>query len=228
MIETRRSPWRFGVPLVCLLAGLLLAATHGVSGGAEIRRSDAPRLVDLVREAQSSVSRLRAQRDELAGKIDSARSQSSNAALAATLRQSAELAGDAGMDPVHGPGLVVTLSDAQRDANGRFPRDASPDDLVVHQQEIIATSVPRCVGNTLLLNGRTYSPPYTITAIGNAPTMQAALAAAPLVILYKQYVVRFGLGYEEEVKPDVHIVGHSEPVRTHFAQPLPAAPGTGR
>ena len=78
---------------------------------------------------------------------------------------------------MHGPGLVVTLKDAQRDANGRFPRDASPDDLVVHQQDIqavlnalwsagaeaiqmqdqriIATSVPRCVGNTLLLNGRT-------------------------------------------------------------------------
>ena len=49
--------------------------------------------------------------------------------------------------------------------------------------------------------------------------MQAALAAAPLVILYKQYVVRFGLGYHEEVKPDVQIVGHSEPVRMHFAQP---------
>ena len=57
--DKRRSPWRFGVPLVCMLAGLLLAATHGVSGGAEIRRSDAPRLVDLVREAQSSVDRLR-------------------------------------------------------------------------------------------------------------------------------------------------------------------------
>ena len=65
MIDTRRSPWRFGVPLVCLLAGLLLAATHGVSGGAEIRRSDAPRLVDLVREAQSSVSRLNAEREAL-------------------------------------------------------------------------------------------------------------------------------------------------------------------
>jgi uncharacterized protein YlxW (UPF0749 family) len=135
----------------------------------------------------------------------------------------------------------VTLEDARRDANGRFPRDASPDDLVVHQQDIqavinalwsagaeaiqmqdqrlIATSVPRCVGNTLLLNGRTYSPPYTITAIGDAAAMQAALAAAPLVILYKQYVVRFGLGYREQVEPDVQIVGHSEPVRTHFAQP---------
>jgi uncharacterized protein YlxW (UPF0749 family) len=242
MIDRRRSPWRFGVPMVCLLAGLLLAATHGVSGGAEIRRSDAPRLVDLVREAQSSVSRLNTERDALANRIDSAHGRSPDAALAAMLRRSAELAGEADMNPVHGPGLVVTLEDAQRDANGRFPRDASPDDLVVHQQDIqavlnalwsagaeaiqmqdqriIATSVPRCVGNTLLLNGRTYSPPYTITAIGNAAAMQAALAAAPLVTLYKQYVVRFGLGYREEVKPDVQIAGHSEPIRMHVAQPM--------
>ncbi|HSZ28305.1 MAG TPA: DUF881 domain-containing protein [Pseudonocardiaceae bacterium] len=242
MKETRRSPWRFGVPLVCLLAGLLLAATHGVSGGAEIRRSDAPRLVDLVREAQSSVTRLSTERDALTKKLDSLHGRSTDVALAAMLRRSAELAGEADMDPVHGPGLVVTLQDAQRDANGRFPRDASPDDLVVHQQDIqavlnalwsagaeaiqmqdqriIATSVPRCVGNTLLLNGRTYSPPYTITAIGSAPAMQAALAAAPLVTLYKQYVVRFGLGYQEDVKPDVRIVGYTEPVRMHFAQPL--------
>lgn len=241
MIQTRRSPWRFGVPLVCLLAGLLLAATHGVSGGAEIRRSDAPRLVDLVRETQASVNRLKAERDQLAGKIDSTHLRSSDAALAAMLRRSAELAAEADMTPVHGPGLVVTLDDAQRDANGRFPRDASPDDLVVHQQDIlavlnamwsagaeaiqmqdqriIATSVPRCVGNTLLLNGRTYSPPYTITAIGNPAAMQAALGAAPLVVLYKQYVVRFGLGYHEDVKPDVQLVGHTEPVRMHFAQP---------
>lgn len=240
-IDKRRSPWRFGVPVICVLAGLLLAATHGVSGGAEIRRSDAPRLVDLVRQAQSSVSRLSAQREALTRKIDTAHGRSSDAVLAAMLRRSAELAGEADMNPVHGPGLVVRLDDAQRDANGRFPRDASPDDLVVHQQDIdgvinalwsagaeaiqmqdqriIATSVVRCVGNTLLLNGRTYSPPYTITAIGNAAAMQSALAAAPLVTLYKQYVVRFGLGYHEEAKPDVQIVGHPGSVQLHFAKP---------
>ena len=242
MSETRRSPWRFGVPLVCALAGLLLAATHGVSGGAEIRRSDAPRLVDLVRETRASVEHLNARRDQLVGEIDAVRGRSPDAALAAMLRRTAELSGDAAMDPVHGPGLVVTLEDAQRDANGRFPRDATPDDLVVHQQDIqavlnamwsagaeaiqmqdqriIATSVPRCVGNTLLLNGRTYSPPYTIIAIGDAAAMQEALAAAPPVILYRQYVVRFGLGYREEVKPDVQVVGHTEPDRMHFAQPV--------
>lgn len=240
-VRTGRSDWRFGVPVVCLLAGLLLAATHGVSGGGEIRRSDSPRLVDLVREAQQSVDRLSAQRDALATQVDSTHGRSTDTALSAMLARSAELTDDAGLEPVHGPGLVVTLTDAQRDANGRFPRDATPDDLVVHQQDIaavlnamwsagaeaiqmqdqriIATSAPRCVGNTLLLNGRTYSPPYTVTAIGNAPAMQAALADAPLVTLYKQYVIRFGLGYTEEAQSDVQIVGHTEPVRVQFARP---------
>ena len=236
-----RSVWRVGVPVVCLLAGLLLGATHGVSRGGEIRRSDAPRLVDLVRSEQSAVARLTIERDRLANTIDSTHGRSADKALAAMQRRSAELAGDAGLESVHGPGLVVTLNDAQRDANGRFPRDASPDDLVVHQQDIqavlnalwsagaeaiqmqdqriIATSAPRCVGNTLLLNGRTYSPPYTVTAIGDATAMQAALAAAPLVTLYKQYVVRFGLGYTEQASPDVRVVGHTEPLRMHSAEP---------
>ena len=243
MDQPDRSPWRFGVPVVCLAAGLLLAATHGVSGGDEIRRSDAPRLVDLVREAQQSVDRLTAQRDALATEIDSHHggSPSSLAALEAITRRSAQLAVEAGMVPMRGPGLVVTLNDAQRDAEGRFPRDASPDDLVVHQQDIqavlnalwsagaegiqmqdqriIATSAPRCVGNTLLLNGRTDSPPYVITAIGDAPAMQAALAAAPYVTLYKQYVVRFGLGYAEEPRPEVELTGHTEPLRMRYAKP---------
>ncbi len=243
MDQPRRSAWRFGVPLVCLLAGLLLAATHGVSGGAEIRRSDAPRLVDLVREAQQSVDQLTSERDSLVTTIDSHHGGSPgvDAALVAITNRAARLALDAGLDPMHGAGLVVTLNDAQRDAEGRFPRDASPDDLVVHQQDIeavlsalwsagaegiqvqdqriIATSAPRCVGNTLLLNGRTYSPPYVVTAIGDAGAMQAALAASPLVILYRQYVVRFGLGYTEEPRTDVQLVGHSAPVRMKFAKP---------
>lgn len=237
----QRSAWRFGVPAVCLCAGLLLATTHTVSGGAEIRRSDAPRLVDLVREAQQSTDRLTARRDALTDELDTHHGGAvDDSAVAGITQRADELAVAAGMAPVRGPGLVVTLTDAQRDAEGRFPGDASPDDLVVHQQDveavlnamwnagaeaiqmqdqrIIATSAPRCVGNTLLLNGRTYSPPYVITAIGDVPAMQAALAAAPLVALYKQYVVRFGLGYTEEARGDVEVVGHPTP-RLRFARP---------
>jgi uncharacterized protein YlxW (UPF0749 family) len=240
-VITRHTAWRFGVPLVCLLAGVLLGTTHGVSGGGEIRGSDAPRLVDLVRDAQRSVDRLGAERDALARQVAAAQGgQTGDSAVASLLGKGAPLGAQAGLDPVRGPGLVVTLTDAQRDANGRFPRDASPDDLVVHQQDIqavlnalwiagaeaiqvqdqrlIATSALRCVGNTLLLNGRTYSPPYTVTAIGDVGAMQAALGAAPLVTLYRQYVVRFGLGYSEEPRAEVQVVGYTEPVRSVHAR----------
>jgi uncharacterized protein YlxW (UPF0749 family) len=243
MALERRTPWRIGVPVVCLCAGLLLATTHTVSGGSEIRRSDAPRLVDLVREAQSSVDRLSAQREALVDAVDNHHggTPSAAAALAAITHRADALASDAGLDALHGPGLVVTLNDAQRDAEGRFPGDASADDLVVHQQDIeavlnalwsagaeaiqmqdqriIATSAPLCVGNTLLLNGRTYSPPYAVTAIGDVPAMQAALAASPMVALYKRYVLRFGLGYTEEAKSDVEVVGHPPAVRMRYAKP---------
>ncbi|MDY6998512.1 MAG: DUF881 domain-containing protein [Actinomycetota bacterium] len=239
----RRSAWRIGVPAVCVAAGLLLGATHSVSGGDEIRRSDAPRLVDLVRETQQSVEQLTADRDAAAYAVGNHHggTPSSAAALQALTRRADALAAAAGLTPLTGPGLVVTLSDAQRDAEGRFPRDASPDDLVVHQQDIeavlnamwsagaegiqvqdqriIATSAPRCVGNTLLLNGRTYSPPYVISAIGDAAAMQDALAGSPMVTLYKRYAARFGLGYTEEAR-DLELVGHTEPVRMEYAQPL--------
>ncbi len=238
-----RSPWRFGVPAVCLCAGLLLATTHTVSGGDEIRSSDAPRLVDLVRDAQRSVDRLSAERDAMAAQVDNHHggSPGADAALTAITKRGDAMAADAGLTALRGPGLVVTLNDAQRDAEGRFPRDASPDDLVVHQQDvqgvlnalwsagaegiqmqdqrIIGTSAPRCVGNTLLLNGRTYSPPYVITAVGDVAAMQAALADAPLVELYRRYAIRFGLGYTEEKRDDVGLVGYDAPVRMRFATP---------
>ncbi|MBS9533751.1 DUF881 domain-containing protein [Mycobacterium sp. M1] len=239
-----RSPWRFGVPLVCLLAGLLLSATHGVSGGDEIRRGDAPRLVDQVRLTQAAVEELTVTRDDLAGGIGAVHGRGAGAALSAMRHRSEELAEVAGLAALRGPGLVVTLTDAQRDANGRFPRDASPDDLVVHQQDIsavinalwrggaeaiqvqdqriIADSAPRCVGNTLLLGGRTYSPPYVVTAIGDTAAMQAALADAPLVSLYKQYVIRFGLGYTEQPGADLEVVGATGPTRMRYA--VPAGP----
>ena len=120
----KRSFWRFGVPVVCVAAGLLLGTTHGVSGGDEIRRSDAPRLVDLVREAQQSVDRLSAEQGALTLEFDNHHggSPGADAALAAITNRGDLLAADAGLLPMRGPGLVVTLNDAQRDAQGRFPR----------------------------------------------------------------------------------------------------------
>ena len=52
-----------------------------------------------------------------------------------------------------------------------------------------------CVGNTLILQGRVYSPPYVIQAIGDQSAMSEALDKSPQVMTYLDYVELFGLGY---------------------------------
>jgi uncharacterized protein YlxW (UPF0749 family) len=96
---------------------------------------------------------------------------------------------------------------------------AGAEGIQMQDQRIIATSAPLCVGNTLLLNGRTYSPPYVVTAIGDVPAMQAALAASPMVALYNRYVLRFGLGYTEDPKARVEVIAHPPAVRMRYAKP---------
>ena len=85
------------------------------------------------------------------------------------------------------PSLTVTLEDAPIPPDG-IPDGYAADDYVVHQQDlqavvnalwaggaealqvmdqrIISTSAVRCVGNTLILQGRVYSPPYSVSAVG--------------------------------------------------------------
>ncbi|MGH8895179.1 MAG: DUF881 domain-containing protein, partial [Actinomycetes bacterium] len=125
------------------------------------------------------------------------------------------------------PGLRVVLADAPRSADRVLPEDARPDDLVVHQQDvqavvnalwaggaeamrimdqrIITTSAVRCVGNTLILQGRVYSPPYEITAIGDPERLRLALDTSEGVTLYRFYVERFGLVYETEDRTSVRL-----------------------
>jgi uncharacterized protein YlxW (UPF0749 family) len=63
-------------------------------------------------------------------------------------------------------------------------------------QRIISTSAVRCVGNTLILQGRVYSPPYVISAIGNQDNLKGALERSPSVSIYRQWVGEVGVGYD--------------------------------
>ena len=127
--RAHHSVWRFGVPAVCLCAGLLLGTTHAVSGGDEIRRSDAPRLVDLVREAQQSVDRLSGQRDGLATQLETHHggSPAADAALVAITARADVLAVEAGLDPM-------------RSAAARRSSCCTPSRFYVARREIVRTS----------------------------------------------------------------------------------------
>lgn len=68
--------------------------------------------------------------------------------------------------------------------------------MEVMGQRLLPTSAVICSGNVLLLQGKKYSPPFTISAIGPPELMKHALDNSQAVQIYKQYVDAFGLGYE--------------------------------
>lgn len=235
--------WRYVVPVVCVAAGLLASTTYATSHGNELRAGDSTRLSDMVRQAQESTDQAARQRDQLAARAEAAQDQAagSDSRVARVVEQSKALEAAAGLTPVTGAGLVVTLTDAPRDPDGKYPAGVSPDDLVIHQQDVqsvlnalwaggataielmdqrvVNTTAPRCIGNTLLLHGRTYSPPYVMRAVGPAGRMQAALDAERGVQILKQYVTRFSLGYKVVVDPTIDVPGYTGPLRMKYATP---------
>jgi uncharacterized protein YlxW (UPF0749 family) len=50
-----------------------------------------------------------------------------------------------------------------------------------------------------LLQGRVYSPPFVVTAIGNTSELQQALNDEPGVTLYREYVERLNLGWDVSI-----------------------------
>ena len=211
--------WAAVVPVVAIGAGLMFATSAQTSQGTDLRSSGRSELVDVVR-AQDRVVRERAAAiQRLQGEVDSltARTAPSSAEMARLRAEAAGLAATVGTQAVTGPTLSVSLDDSKRSA-ASLPAGYTADDLVVHQndvqsvvnalwaggaeammlqdQRVISTSAVRCVGNTLILQGRVYSPPYVIQAIGDVTTMQAALDRNPQVTIYRQWVDFMGLGYD--------------------------------
>ena len=125
---SRGKGWYVLVVVVCAVVGLLLATTRAASHGSEIRTSDSARLSDLVRTARDDTVAAQHTRDDLAAQVQALQSATaeSDAEVADVLAQAGALDTAAGLVPLNGRGVVVTLTDAQRDANGRFPRDAPP------------------------------------------------------------------------------------------------------
>ena len=141
-----------------------------------------------------------------------------------------------------GPAVEVTLDDAHRSLDS-LPEPYTADDIVVHQQDVqavvnalwasgaeammiqdqrvISTSAVRCVGNTLILQGRVYAPPYTIKAIGDVPRMQAGLDADRSIQIYMDYVNDLGLGWSVQTHAGEEFPAYSGSVDFASATPMP-------
>lgn len=227
-----RAVWRLAAPLAFATAGLLFAASAGAAHGGDLRGGSRSDLTELIRAEERRADDVTRRVDGLRAEVEAATEQAgrTDRRVAAEQRRSGGLELAAGTTAVVGPGLKVTLADAPRSADRVLPEDASPDDLVVHQQDVqavvnalwdggaeamqimdqrvITTSAVRCVGNTLILQGRVYSPPYEITVIGDPQRLRQTLDTSAGVALYRYYVDTFGLIYETEDLSRIRLPGY--------------------
>ncbi|WP_328480896.1 DUF881 domain-containing protein [Streptomyces sp. NBC_00377] len=229
---------------VFALAGLLFFTSFNTAKGTNIR-TDASllRLSDLIQERSQKNGEL----DETNGALRDDVESLAEADDGSTRAQDDRLAGlekNAGTQKVKGEAITVTLNDAPPNATAKLPGypEPQPDYLVIHQQDLqavvnalwrggargikvmdqrlISTSAVRCVGNTLILQGRVYSPPYKIQAVGDPEKLQQALADAPAIQNYMVYVNVYGLGWKVTEDGAVTLPGYSGTVDLHYAKPV--------
>ncbi|HWB34772.1 MAG TPA: DUF881 domain-containing protein [Rugosimonospora sp.] len=239
-----RSVWTVLTPLIALVAGFLFTTSANTAKGTALRDDRTPQLSSLIADRNRQVAADDATRAALAGQVDALTGSlaGSDADVAAQQNRGDASKAAAGLTAVHGPGWRVTLDDAPRRPDGSLPAGASVDDLVVHQQDVqavvnalwaggaeamtimgvrvISTIAVRCVGNTLLLNGRVYSPPFVITAIGDREGMRNALDASPGVQAYRSAVAAYGLGWSLDREDDVTLPAFQGSTTLHYAEPL--------
>lgn len=234
----RQRGWSIAGALAFGAVGFLFAASAHTAEGTNLR-SDTQGLKDVVAQRAADVDA--AQNEVTAMQAEVARLTKQQEGTAAARAQGAvdRLSGPVGLLPLTGSGVVVTLTDAPQEGN----EEANPDDLVVHQQDLqavvnamwrggaqgiqvmdqrlIATSAVRCVGNTLILQGRVYSPPFVVTAVGETDEIERELEQDDYLRGYRAAVEFFGLGYEQQRLASVTLPGYDGPINVSRATPVP-------
>lgn len=229
---------------VFALAGLIFFTSFNTAKGTNIR-TDASllKLSDLIQNRSQKNGLLEDANGVLRDEVDALRKEDDTSTGADGTKLTA-LERTAGAQQLKGKAVTVTLNDAPPNATAKLPGypEPQPDYLVIHQQDLqavvnalwqggakgikvmdqrlISTSAVRCVGNTLILQGRVYSPPYKITAVGDPGKLQAALTASKAIQNYMVYVDVYGLGWKVTDDGTVTLPGYSGTVDLHYAKPV--------
>ena len=237
--SSRSLAWRLATPVAFLGAGALLVTSGVNSAGTDLRPSQYADLADLAEQEtdrvaalQDRVAGLTAEIEGLSGELDSGTMDQVQADIDA-------LSGPAGLTAMEGPGLTVTLEDAPesiRDSVG----DEHVSDTIVHQQDIqavanamwaggaeamtlqgqrvVSTTGIKCVGNTVLLHGVTYSPPYVISAVGDPDAMRESIESSPYIQAYLDAVDQWRVGWDVTVEESIEAPAYEGPTDMRYAR----------
>ena len=229
---------------VFALAGLIFFTSFNTAKGTNIR-TDASllKLSDLIQERSRNNGELDESNGSLRRDVEALAERDDGSTKAEDAKLAA-LEDRAGTQKIKGKAVTVTLDDAPPNATAKLPGypEPQPDYLVIHQQDLqavvnalwkggaqgikvmdqrlISTSAVRCVGNTLILQGRVYSPPYKIQAVGDPGKLKQALADSKAIQNYMVYVNVYGLGWNVADDGTVTLPGYSGTVDLQYAKPV--------
>lgn len=228
-----RGPLRVATAVVCVVAGFMMATSALASRGHDLRPDRTTELVALVQAEADRVDQLGRTASGLRSEVDALTAKADSVEGLPDLTLAAERAASVA---VEGPAVTVVLTDAPASV---APAGVDPDLLVVHQQDIQAvvnalwaggaeamtiqgqrvssrTGI-KCVGNTVVLHGVPYAPPYRITAIGDVAELERSLRSSDYLKLYRQYVDAYRLGYEVSRQARVEMPAYAGPAEFKFA-----------
>jgi uncharacterized protein YlxW (UPF0749 family) len=224
---------------VFAIAGALFVAGATSSQDGDLRVDGSSSLRSAITERADANAELADEVAALTARVEALQGQiAPGTGLAATQEQIDALAPVVGLTEMVGPGVSVILDDAQ--APRPIPPDMTGDDYLVHQEDVqgvvnalwrggasgmtvmgqrlISTSAVRCVGNTVILQGRVYSPPFVIEAVGDVAGMQASLDADPAVQFFRELSAEVGLRYEQSSSVEMVLPPYSGPLTTTYAK----------
>lgn len=213
---------------LALTLGFAIAAQvrqTSIQGLENLREDELVRLLDTVNQdgdrLSEEIRRLEISRDLL----ESSTTSNEEARRAALERLNA-LAVLTGSLPAHGPGIVLTITDPKAQVTAVLMLDAVQE-LRDAGAEAIQIGSVRVVANTwfaqgersLSVSGTVLTPPYVVTAIGDANNLSTALQIPGGVT---ESVRRVGGTAEIEISDDLGVVALPSLSRPQYARPVPS------
>jgi uncharacterized protein YlxW (UPF0749 family) len=184
---------QISIALVCMILGIMLAVQFRTTASIEATQTD-ERLTELTQKVQT----LTEEREALAEEVLTLRSKIANfrqtdQALADLQEEVTEAHMAAGLIPVEGPGIVLTLNDSPlnlqvgENANAYIIHDrdlllivnelkaSGAEAISINGKRLTAMSEIRCAGTTILVNWDKIAPPFEIKVVGNPDMLESGL-----------------------------------------------------
>lgn len=143
----------------------------------------------------------------------------------------------AGLTPVQGPGVLVTLDDSEV----QIPRGADPNAYIIHEydlrdivnllwmagseavaindERLVSNSSIYCLGSTVMVNNTRLSPPYFVRAIGNPKVQLDYLRNPSYLKQLKEKQRIYGLRFDVEGATVLNLPTYSGGFLVQYARP---------